>query len=249
MNSNSENSGDDLDPRDPMQSVAADRLQRLGLLSPPPQARATNRHATSGHTARTSAASTVSAVTPPRSAWPMLVVALISINMVIVGITIYLANGHGAGAVEPAYYQKATQWDQTVKRQAASDRLGWSMSLAIHTSAQSSSHTAAAHSHVATPACELRLVLHDAQATPVEHAAVEVEAFHNAFSRERLYLKLNESAKGIYSVPAPIARAGSWHFRIRADRGSQIFVHEFDQEIALISNTPQPPTPNPTPPN
>lgn len=238
MTFNSENSGDDPAPRGPMPPVAADRLQRLGILNT-----STTPHTTNGHSARPHATHAANAATKgPRSAWPMLVVGLISINMVVVGITIYLATGRGAASVEPDYYHKATQWDQTAQRKAASDRLGWSMSLAVRAAPHSAAHASVGSASPEPSQCELRLELHDAQAAPIEHAAVEVEAFHNAFSRERLYLKLAESAKGVYSVPALITRPGHWHFRIRADRGTQIFVHEFDQEITLTSAT------SPTPP-
>ena len=53
-----------------------------------------------------------------RSLFPGIVFGLLTTNMIVVGITLYLAHSDRSFAVEPAYDQRALSWDE----QAAGQR-------------------------------------------------------------------------------------------------------------------------------
>ena len=63
--------------------------------------------------------------------WPWLLATGL-LGIVAVNVTmLFVANSDANGSVvEPDYYRKAVQWDSTMAHRAASDRLGWTASVA-----------------------------------------------------------------------------------------------------------------------
>ncbi len=57
--------------------------------------------------------------------WPVMIFSLLSMNAGIVGVTLYFALSDKSAATEPDYYAQAIDHDATMRRRAASLRLGW----------------------------------------------------------------------------------------------------------------------------
>ncbi len=156
--------------------------------------------------------------TPSGAIWPLGIVALLAMNMTIVGITVYYATTDPSVAVEPNYYEKAVKWDRTAEINARSARLGWTAQVAVPGRAS------------ATPQ-PMTVTLKDASGQPVRGAQVSVVAFHNARSGDRQTVMLEPSAPGVYAGTFTAARHGQWHFEISAHRESDEFAKQLDQDV------------------
>lgn len=150
---------------------------------------------------------------PPRRGgwiWPAIVIGLLSMQVGICGVSVYLATADRSFAIEPDYYRKAVAWDQTRAAQRAGATLGWRMRLTVE------------------PQCDefgrrlVELSLVDSAGAAVEGAQVEAIAFHHARANERQRIELPSQGGGRFAATAPLRRAGLWEFRVRAQRGSDI---------------------------
>lgn len=142
--------------------------------------------------------------------WIALVASLISMNMLIVFVTVRAAVTDPTFAVEPAFYQKAVDWDRGAAQQAAAERLGWRLT--------------------ARQELDGRVVVsltepgeYGGQRRQVVDADVSIEAFAQARSGERIALHLPAQPDGTYAAVLPARRAGWWELRMTARRGSTVF--------------------------
>lgn len=150
---------------------------------------------------------------PPRRGgwiWPAIVIGLLSMQVGICGVSVYLATSDSSFAIEPDYYRKAVHWDQTRAAQRAGAALGWRMRLTVE------------------PRCDefgrrlVDLSLVDSGGAALEGARVEAIAFHHARANARQRIELAPQDGGRFSALAPLRRAGLWEFRVRAQRGADI---------------------------
>lgn len=140
---------------------------------------------------------------------------LVALLLVSVGSNLYLivrANSDPSFAVEPDYYAKAVAWDESQAVRAASDSLGWRVEVA------------AEHEGF-----EVRI--RDALGRPVRGAQVQLEAFPNAFARERIEVILHEGEAGRYFVRRSFSRSGIWEYRLAALRDDDTFLHVTREEL------------------
>lgn len=152
---------------------------------------------------------------PLRSRWPMMIFALIGLNMSIVAITIYAATSDPSVASEPDYYAKAVDFNQTIRQRETNARLGWSARPSIHVDNQRSL---------------LSVTAADADGLPIANAAVSVVCFPTLRSKDRQVLALTPIADntGVYSAPFRLDRPGLWNFRISVTREGSIFTYDTD---------------------
>jgi nitrogen fixation protein FixH len=146
-----------------------------------------------------------------------MVFGLLGLNVAVVGVTLYLAHSDASFAVEPDYYQKAVEWDESARARAASDRLGWTGSLEVSPGS------------AAPPFVTVRLI--DRAGAPVADAHVQAAAFASARAAERRLLTLPQTQPGIYAAAMPDARPGQWEFRISATRGSERFQTSVERTV------------------
>lgn len=155
--------------------------------------------------------------------WPIGIVALLAMNMSIVGVTVFYATSDPSVAAEPNYYEKAVKWDQVASQARLNERLGWHIELAVERAAGGT----------------LIARIADASGRPLENAEVAVEAFHNARSGERRQLVLVERSAGTYACGLGADRPGRWRLRLAVHKEQQIFTSESDCEVseALIDGS------------
>jgi len=156
----------------------------------------------------------------PRSSgrvWILMILGLISINVVIVGVTVYFALSDKSVAVEPDYYAKAVRFDQTMRQREASAKLGWSADPSLRPSPDGRS-------------MQLAIAITNRGGQPVEGALVQAEAFASARAARRQELTLAPAADqpGVYLADVIIDRPGLWRIRIAVRRGEEFFVRDTD---------------------
>lgn len=133
--------------------------------------------------------------------WPVVIVALLSLNVLVVAITVIAATMDPSVAVEPDYYQKALSWDEgrEQRRDPADDGLGVTVRLLPASDRLSKGRVTVAISRLDEP---------------VQDAHLEAEIFHHARSGDRQKLVLEASEPGVYVADAVLRREGIWEVRL-----------------------------------
>ena len=143
--------------------------------------------------------------------WPIAIVGVIALHATGMVTVIAISTHNPSFSVEPDHYQKALAWDRLAARRQASDLLGWKAEV-----------TTGAHlDDRKTRSLECRIV--DGDGTPVTGATVAILGFSHARGEDRVKMDLRESAAGLYTVQAPMARSGLWELRLSALRGPDLF--------------------------
>lgn len=131
-----------------------------------------------------------------RNLWPLLPFGLLTMMAVTQGILV--TSAAGGDAVETDYYRKAVDWDAHMAQEEANRALGWQLKLDAKP----------------TQAGKFLLTVsvHDALGKAIPDAQVEVEAFANAHSDQRVTFTL-EPQQGHYRAELPVRSYGLWEFR------------------------------------
>lgn len=153
--------------------------------------------------------------------WIVGIFALLSINFTVVGVTVFLALSDPSVAVEPDYYRKGLEWNQTARQLQHNRTLGWSTNVSFDRAADGSART-------------LRVKLTNKLAEPISGAHVECEYFANTDSGHRVKTPLAAvpNEPGVYAAPARLDRTGLWHVRVRAQTAVDTFTSECDTLVA-----------------
>jgi nitrogen fixation protein FixH len=141
--------------------------------------------------------------------WPLGIVALLLMNMTIVGITVYFAASDPSVGVEPDYYQKAVAWDKTARQREADRALGWQASADV------------GRGEAGRPA--LVVTLADREGRPISGAQVTAVAFPNTRSTQRQTLTLAPAGEGRYTAPLALTAGGLWQVRLEARTTADTF--------------------------
>ena len=144
--------------------------------------------------------------------WPGIVFMLIGISVTLMSITLFLAVSDQSFGVEDEYYAKAVSWDETAADRAASDALGWTISVSLAPEIDLSGKRA------------VMVTLTDAEGDPVEASASDVYAFHHARRNDPVEFGLTRIARGRYSAGAPLLRDGVYQLRMRFTSGRDVFL-------------------------
>ena len=148
---------------------------------------------------------------PPTSQglqWPLLVAAMIVVQMTAGAGATYLALRDPAHTVTPGYHARALAWDEEAARRDASAKLGWG---------------AAAEILGAPGQRKLRVTLHDRAGQPVDGATVQATVFHHARGKEIANLSLAPAGPGAYAAALAAERSGVWEVRLTVRRGNDTF--------------------------
>jgi nitrogen fixation protein FixH len=150
--------------------------------------------------------------------WPLgLALALAVSAGINIGFMI-VANRDASFAVEPDYYRKSLEWDQTMAQEDTNRALGWRLAVAGE--------------RTSLPG-RLRLVarLADRTGRPLDGAVVTVEARHGARAAEPVGGVLESGGEGRYAAELPLARPGLWELRFDVRRDGERFTARISAEL------------------
>ena len=135
--------------------------------------------------------------------WPGLVIGLLAMQVLMCLIAFSFATGDPSHAIEPDYYKKALNWDQTQAQKRAMAALGWSVAVSQVELRPTGERV-------------LRFALHDKRGAAVSGATVTADYFHHARANQRETLSTTAVADGEYDAAIRMDRVGIWEFRITA---------------------------------
>lgn len=146
----------------------------------------------------------------PAAAWPLAIVAVLTLTVAANVFLLVAANQPEAGGLEPDYYRRALDWDRTQAERTRSASLRWS--------ANASPWVGSAGER------GWQVNLSDSLDEPVEGAALQVIAVHNRMVDRPQHAVLEERSPGVYAGVVPVPLNGLWELRVTAQRGDARFV-------------------------
>jgi nitrogen fixation protein FixH len=144
--------------------------------------------------------------------WPAAIGFILCLGVGANVVLLVVANSDPSFAVEEDYYQKGLDWDAKRAQDARNEALGWHLDLA-----------AVAAVGEETPSLELTVALRDPDRVAVDGAALTIEAFPLARSATVDRAAFRAVGGGLYRASLPFRRPGLWEFRIRVERGDDVF--------------------------
>lgn len=178
---------------------------------------------------------------PRSSPWALFPVVLLGGLMSLVGTLVVIATRDPGFAVEPDYYQKAVDWDAQRALEARSAALGWKTSWRFDDGPRATADGPSAVDDAA-PAharnARVTLELSDASGRPIEGAAVQVTALHNARANAQQALILSEFDAGRYAATWLVTRDGLWEFRLTVARAGDHFTATHRAELNALGVAP-----------
>ncbi len=162
------------------------------------------------------------AVKPRRPRWPWIVVGLLGahVSLMAVCVTVAVTN-HAASGVIPDYYQQAVAWDEHRAEREASEALGWSSAVVPSAVMQADGRRVAVE-------------VTDAEGQPLTDALVTLTCFAERRSLDVLSVSMQAQGGGVYAGVLPIHEPGLWVFRVRAERGGDVFLDEQHRVISAL---------------
>lgn len=158
---------------------------------------------------------------PPHIGWPLFIVAILLTGVTGAVLTVIAAHSDGGAQVVEDYYEKASNWDATAARRAASKALGWTTTVQVLDRAPTA---------VTRP---VQVTIRDAQDAPVAGLEGTVQA-----RRPELAGVVGEAPlapvadqPGTYEVDLPVLRPGLWDFDIAAQRGTEVYETSIRREV------------------
>jgi nitrogen fixation protein FixH len=163
----------------------------------------------------------VADVAKPRRSlwWPGLVLLLLGGQVALMLAMVLLATRDETLSVEPDYYRKGLEWDQTAAQMRENTRLGWSARLDVAKESNAAGER------------EVRLTLRDADGRPLTGAQVELVAFAHARGHQRQTVSLSPDQDGTYTVVLRFSRPGVWEFRFAVRCGNHVFTQTLVRDI------------------
>jgi nitrogen fixation protein FixH len=131
----------------------------------------------------------------------------------------YLATSDASFAIEPDYYQKGLNWDDTAAQLRTNTRLGWSLEVEV-------SEETTVFGDRTVSCC-----LTDRAGRPLNGAAVDAVAFAHARGNQRNAITLAGTGDGRYAASSQFRREGLWEFRFVVRRGPDIFTHTLQRRL------------------
>lgn len=148
--------------------------------------------------------------------WPVIIISVL-VAQIAFGIWMARVAGNDPNfAVEPDYYAKAVNWDETMAQSRRDRALGWQ---AVATMTRAEGRTAT-----------LQVSLVDSLGAAVQADSVQVEALEVAHARFVDKLTLIPSGSG-YAAPVANAGVGLWEVRVRAMRGTDLYTAKLRTEL------------------
>ena len=146
------------------------------------------------------------------SFWAWVPALLLGSMFIGLGTLAYVAIDDPNFALEPNYFDKAIHWVQSQADARASRAMGLKLTLAPLVVASNGQ-------------VSLTLTIADRANLPLLGAAVQVEAFPNAFASRIETLTLRETAPGVYTGQLAHGLSGLWELRVALQHGATTY-HE-----------------------
>jgi nitrogen fixation protein FixH len=121
-------------------------------------------------------------------------------------------------AVENAYEQGGN-WDAHRAEVRAAEALGWKVTLTPGVV-------------IAEGESQNSLAISGPDGAPLEGVGGEVVAYHNAYPKELYRANIRPAAPGEYSFDLPLHQAGQWQWKLRLQRGEDVWVGEKREFVA-----------------
>ena len=126
--------------------------------------------------------------TRSRIFWVGFICVLLSCQVMLMFVAVYLAVSDGSFAVEPDYYQKSLDWDSKIAQLRNNERLGWQSNIALGDNATIYGERS------------LTCQLQDAEGEPLDGAVIDVIAFPHSRGSEREAVTMTPSGEGLYET-------------------------------------------------
>lgn len=152
--------------------------------------------------------------------WVLAPFVLMGLSITMASVTVATAINARGMAAEPNYDVKAADWDAHRAQLAANERLRWSITATLDADP------------VDRTAARLRLDLRDKYDWPLDGARVSVEAFPVARADRRATMALEPLGDGGYRAALPFRHPGRWEFRVRVERGDDVYTDVFERTLA-----------------
>jgi len=140
--------------------------------------------------------------------WPIAIVTVLLAQMLFGVWMARLASSDPHFAVEPDYYARAVNWDETMSQSRRDRALGWRVNATIVRASPDST--------------VLRIAITDSTGAPVMVDSIVGEALAVAHAAQINTLRLERDGDH-WTVPVPHAVSGLWEIRLRAVLGAELF--------------------------
>jgi len=158
-----------------------------------------------------------------RRFWVTFICLILGSNVAMGFFAVYLALSDPSQSVIPNYYQKGLDWDKTKALWAASEKLGWSVQVAIHPdSAEAVKRT-------------IRLTVLDRDGKTVEKAQGSLALFHHAHAKHVQELTLNEVFPGVYECEALMPDTGRWDMTLHLQQAETEYLWREEKHLQWTS--------------
>jgi len=151
--------------------------------------------------------------------WPILLTSLISIHVVSVVVMVFVATHDNSFAIEPDWYLKGLNYEQTAQQQRENSRLGWLVQLDV------------SQPLTGTNQRNVTCTILDRTGKPVRNAKVDVVAFAHLHANNVTRSVLLAHPEGKYGATLACEDPGMWEFRLVITRGPETFTHIVKREI------------------
>lgn len=152
-----------------------------------------------------------------RNRWVWIVMVLLVAHVSLMSWAVVKATTDRNAAVIPDYYARSTHWDEQKAMKAASDRLGWQVTLT-----QTGERDALGDHGVA-----VRVV--DPEGNPVKAGSAELTYHHDAYPDEARTLVMKADAEGRLGGMVRIGRRGFYTLAIVVRSGDEVYVNQWTE--------------------
>lgn len=150
--------------------------------------------------------------------WPAIIVTMLSLHTFGTLYAVSIANRDRSFKVDPDYYRKGLAIDSHKAELAASDKLGWTVSVSADLDEASKTRTVA-------------VKLLDKLGQPVTGATIELSFYHHARGSDVRTLTLRDAATpGVYAAHTDLTAVGFWQFDFVITKGNDRFVKTIDAQ-------------------
>ena len=130
--------------------------------------------------------------------WVTFIVTLLSLQVAIGAVSIYLATGDNSVAVVPDYHRAAMNWDDTKQERQAAVNSGWDWQLTASDVADGRGMRA------------VELVIRDIEQNPIDELMISGQTYHHALASATHSIQFQSAGDGRYIALAPMQRGGLW---------------------------------------
>jgi nitrogen fixation protein FixH len=162
-----------------------------------------------------------------RRFWVSFICLILGSNVAMGFFAVYLALSDPSQSIIPNYYQKGLDWDKTKALWAASEKLGWSVQVAI------SPDAAAAVKRT------IRLTVLDREGKTVEKAMGSLALFHHAHGKSVQELSLKEIFPGVYECEAIMVEPGRWEMTLHLKQEEAEYLWREEKDFKWIAAGPE----------